>query len=132
MKVAKSTPNASETAIGTTNIASKLCTSISGARPKKVVSEVSKIGLNRETPASRTAVSRSSWRSRLRLMNVTMTRLSLTTTPARATSPNIDISVTSSPITACPQTAPTRPKGIALMMISGCTYDFNGIAAARR
>ena len=60
----------------------------------------------RDTPASRTAVARATWLSRLRLMNATMMRLSLTTTPGTAMRPNIDINVTSRPITVCPQTAP--------------------------
>ena len=56
-----------------------------------------------------------------RLMKSTSTRLSLTTTPVSATMPNIDRIVRSSPMITWPQIAPTRPKGIAVMMISGWT-----------
>ena len=58
---------------------------------------------------------------RARLMKSTMIRLSLTTTPVSATNPNIDIIDTFRPRRTCPQTAPMSPKGMALMMMSGCT-----------
>ena len=58
-----------------------------------------------------------------------MIRLSLTTTPVTATSPNIDMIDTFKPRKTCPQTAPTSPNGMALMMISGCTYDRSGTAS---
>jgi hypothetical protein len=61
-------------------------------------------------------------------MKLTMTRLSFTTTPVSATIPNIDRMVRSFPMSTCPQTAPISPNGMALMTISGCTYDLNGIA----
>ena len=47
ISVANSTPNPSETAIGTMKEASRLLFHISGARPKKVVSDVSRIGRKR-------------------------------------------------------------------------------------
>ena len=51
-----------------------------------------------------------------------MIRLSLTTTPVSATSPNIDMIDTFKPRKTCPHTAPMSPNGMALMMmISGCT-----------
>ena len=143
MNVAKSTPNPSDTAIGTMKAVSKLRSHIIGARPKKVVSDVSRIGRKRLTPASRTASARpadsncrrsagpppacrairptSVCTPRARLMKSTMIRLSLTTTPVNATSPNIDIIDTCRSRRMCPQTAPMRPNGIALMMMSGCT-----------
>ena len=55
MAVANSTSKPSETAIGTMKEASRLLFHINGARPKKVVSDVSRIGRKRWTPASRTA-----------------------------------------------------------------------------
>ena len=55
MKVANSTPKASETAIGTRNAACMLRSSISGTRPKNVVSDVSRMGRKRLLPASRIA-----------------------------------------------------------------------------
>ena len=106
MNVANSTPKASDTAIGTRNAAWMLRSTMSGARPKNVISEVSRIGRKRWLPASRIAscsplesdARRSVWRPlRARLMKSTMTRLSLTTTPVSATRPNIDIIVTSRP-----------------------------------
>ena len=63
------------------------------------------------------------------LMKSTMTKLSFTTTPASATSPNIDTIVMSMPMAMCPQMAPTIPNGMAAMMISGWTYERNGIAS---
>ena len=56
MKVANTTPKASETAMGTRKAASELRFVISGASPTNVVTDVRRIGLKRETPASRTAV----------------------------------------------------------------------------
>ena len=32
----------------------------------------------------------------------------------------------------CPQTAPMRPNGIALTMMSGCTYDRSGTASSAK
>ena len=58
MNVAKSIPKPSDTAIGTLNGASKLGFHISGARPKKVVSEVGRMGRKRWPPASRIATAR--------------------------------------------------------------------------
>ena len=58
MNVANSTPKPSDTAIGFRKAASRLRFHVSGARPKKVVSEVSRMGRKRWTPASRTASAR--------------------------------------------------------------------------
>ncbi len=55
MKVANSTPKASDTAIGMRNWACMLFSSSSGVSPAKVVSEVSRIGRKREPPATRIA-----------------------------------------------------------------------------
>ena len=49
-------------------------------------------------------------------------------TPNGGEVPFHHIIVTSRPMTTCPQMAPTRPKGMAAMMISGCTYERSGIA----
>ena len=79
------------------------------------------MGRMRAAPASCTAAISVPPRRRSRLMKSTITRLSLTTTPDRATMPIIDSIVTSSFIAMCPPTAPTNPRGMALMMMSGCT-----------
>ena len=65
-------------------------------------------------------------------MNVTITRLSFTTTPDSATRPNIDMKLTFSPMKMWPQIAPTRPNGMALMMISGWMYDLSGTASSAK
>ena len=147
MTVANSTPNASEAAIGTKNAACMLRSASIGIRPANVVNDVRTMGRNRCPPAWRMASSRlaaagrpaaggdpagppaPSGTLRARLMKSTMIRLSLTTMPVRATKPSSDRNVTSSPITTWPHSAPTRPNGMAPMMMIGCAYDRRGIAS---
>ena len=55
MKVANSTPKARPIAIGTMKRACKDCSKIIGSSPKKVVSEVNKMGRKRRMPPSTAA-----------------------------------------------------------------------------
>ena len=57
---------------------------------------------------------------------------SFTTTPVRATMPNIEISVRSMPISTWPPTAPTMPNGIADMTMAGCVYDLKSTASSTK
>ena len=68
MKVANSTPKASEIAIGMKKLVAGLGLDMSGTRPTKVVTLVSRIGRNRTTPALNTASSRGMPSRRRRLM----------------------------------------------------------------
>ncbi len=143
MNVANSTPKPSETAIGTMNAASKLGFHISGGTPKKAVSDVSRSGRKRWTPASRTTSARPAdsngppvRRAAARLPRhpsdagvdgarpvdeVDHDQAVVDDDAGQRDEPDIDIIDTSRPRRMCPQTAPMRPNGTALMMISGCT-----------
>ena len=105
MNVANSTPKPSDTAIGTMNAASRFRFHISGARTKKG-------GERRDQDQPEAVDARLPHRQR-EAGRLTMIRLSLTTTPVSATSPNIDIIDTLRSKRMCPQTAPMRPNGIA-------------------
>ena len=63
-------------------------------------------------------------------MKSTSTSPPLMTTPDSAMMPNIDTMPSEMPRIRCPISAPIMPKGIATMMISGWTYDRNGIASS--
>jgi len=120
IRVANTTPNANEVAIGMRNCACTLFSKSRGVRPTKVVSDVKMIGRKRATPDSRIASCKGCHAFLARLMKSTITKLSLTTTPVRATMPNMERKVKSMPIRICPQIAPTNPNGIALITIKGC------------
>jgi len=117
--VAKITPKASETAMGIRNCAWTLRSSISGVSPAKVVSEVSTIGRKRPTPAAIRASRIGSPPARRALTLWTSTRLAFTTTPESATIPTTDMKHRSMPRIRWPAMAPTSPKGMTLMMMSG-------------
>ncbi len=85
---------------------------------------VSKIGRQRRKPASRTAWNGPLPSMRLRLMRSMRISESFTTTPVRATTPNMLKKFSGISRKAFrktwPHTAPTNPNGIALMTIIGC------------
>ena len=95
--VANRTPAARATAIGIKNWACRLVSSINGVTPAAVVRDVSKIARNLASPAYRTAFPREALRRTFWLMNATITKESLTTTPASATIPHMDRKLTSMP-----------------------------------
>ena len=68
MTVAKMTPKASEIAMGMKKKVSGLLLNISGTRPMKVVTEVSRMGRKRVTPAATTASMSATPCLRLRLI----------------------------------------------------------------
>ena len=117
--VAKSTPDASATAIGIRNCACRLDSSMSGVTPAAVVSDVRMIGRKRASPANCTARGRLAVLREYAWMNEANTSPSLTTMPASATIPQIDRKLTCSPSSQCPQIAPTMPKGTELRMMNG-------------
>ena len=95
-----------------------------------VVMLVSITGRNRRQPASRSAT-RSGCPSRTRRLMKSMRQIeSLTTTPARATSPNMLKSVSGIPMIAWPNTAPAMPNGIAARIRNGWKYDLNSIVSS--
>ena len=57
---------------------------------------------------------------RRRLMVWTNTSEAFTTTPESATMPRIEKNTMSQPMMKCPSTAPAAPKGMTLMITSGC------------
>ena len=143
MNVAKSPPKPSDTAIGTMNAASRLRFHISGARPKKVVSEVSRMGRKRWTSASRTASARpavsNSRRSAgpapacraMHPTSVCVARARLMKVDHDQTVVDHDAGQRHEPehrhhrhVDAQEDVAPDRPmspNGMAVMMMSGCT-----------
>ena len=111
-KVPKSTPNAIDTATAIRNCDCILGSRMIGSKPATVVSEVSRIGLNREIAASTAAsftvfpaLSNSLYRSK-------NTIASFTRTPINAIIPNIDKIEIGIPISPCPIIAPATPAGI--------------------
>ena len=95
----------------------------SGVRPTNVVREVKNIGLNLLGPASKTASIILFPSLRYRLIKSTITRLSFTTTPVKATKPIIDRTEKLIPIIRCPSTAPVKPNGIEDITTRGWKYD---------
>ncbi len=63
---------------------------MSGASPKKVVRDVSKMGLKRRTPAMRTASSKVTPSFNFLFIKWTMIKLSFTTTPDKAIIPKME------------------------------------------
>ena len=86
--VANTIPHPKDTAIGIRNADCVLGSNIKGSKPKKVVSDVSKIGRKRRTPARRTASINFMPFLTWRFMKSTITRLSFTTTPDKAIIPS--------------------------------------------
>jgi len=99
-----------------------------GAIPRKVVSEVNITGLNLDLTASVTAFNVLSPFSLALLTKTTSNKLSFTTTPERATTPNNDKTDIGWKSIRCPKIAPTIPNGIADRIINGLNYDLSGIA----
>ena len=89
MKVEKRMPKPSEIAIGMRNFACRDVSKIIGIRPKKVVRVVRRIGRKRWIPALMTAEKWLYSSFTLLFAKLMRTRESLTTTPERATIPNI-------------------------------------------
>lgn len=130
MAVAMATPKPMDAPNGIRNRAWGAVSSKRGVKPRKVVSDVRKIGRKRPLAPSMTAAfagapSRSRWS-----MKSIITRESFTTTPQRATAPIVDAKLMSIPRIRWPRMAPTTPKGTAAMTISGLTYDSSGIASS--
>jgi len=117
--VAKIMPKLNEIAIGMTNWACKLVSSMIGINPAAVVSDVSIIGRNRSAPDNRTASFADSPDCLALFTKSMRIRLSFTTTPARAIKPNSENILIATPIRMCPNTAPMSPNGMTDMMIMG-------------
>ena len=108
-------------AIGTNGMVAGVMLLIRGIRPTKVVTEVRMMARKRVPQLVTKASSTGMPSRRRRLTKSTSTRLAFTTTPDRATMPNSEKNIISTPITQWPKMAPTAPKGITLMMTSGWT-----------
>ncbi len=96
-----------------------------GISPAIVVNDVSHTGRKRLRPASISEACSAIPLESLRLIKSTKTIESLTTTPVNATTPNRLNRVNDNPRTKCPNTAPTNPKGITHIIMSGCAYALN-------
>ncbi len=83
-------PKAREIAIGITICACRLRSNTIGNKPKKVVAEVSMIARKRCVPACSAANFLSRPQSLARLTKSTIIKLSLTTTPDKATRPKTE------------------------------------------
>ena len=119
MNVANKTPKLRDVAIGIRNCACKLVSKSSGKRPTNVVREVRMIGLKRFAPADSIAFRMGAPFSLSLFIKSTKTRLSLTTTPAKATNPSIDKILMDWPIIQWPNIAPINPNGITNITING-------------
>jgi len=123
MKVENMMPKARLMAMGIKNWAWTLVSNSMGTRPKKVVTEVRTMGRKRRQPEASTAVMISLPAARSRLIWSTRSRESFTTTPERATIPNILSILKLKPMSQWPSTAPTMPKGMAVMITgAGCSF----------
>jgi hypothetical protein len=119
MRVEKRPPKPRATDMGTRKRAWTSVSLMMGIRPTKVVTLVAMMERKRLTPAFHAASLRGQpWR-RKRLMRSVRTRLSLTTMPERAMTPHMDMMLRFKPSTMWPMMAPTTPKGITDMTMSG-------------
>ena len=90
MNVANNTPKLREVAIGMRKCRCKQVSKNRGKRPTNVVREVSMIGRKRFAPADSIAFRIGAPFFLSLFIKSTKTKLSLTTTPAKATNPRID------------------------------------------
>jgi hypothetical protein len=95
------------------------------AEPTMTAAAVSAIGRKRTAPASTTASS-IDIPSRTRSSTKSTRMIELRTTmPAPAMNPIIDVAVKKAPSSACAGRMPTSENGIASMIVSGVTNDWN-------
>jgi len=120
IRVANTTPNPRDMAMGMRNLACREVSKIMGASPPNVVNVVRMIGRKRCKPEACMASRGVMPVRRLRLAKSISIRESFTTTPDRATTPNMLKMLRLYPMIRCPITAPTIPNGIAIMIIKGC------------
>ena len=90
-----------------------------GINPAAVVNDVRIMARKRLVPDSMTACFKAKPFCLALFTKSIMIRLSLTTTPDNATSPNSENMLIALPKTMCPTTAPINPNGMTDMMIKG-------------